>query len=363
MRTSRLRVTLRDVSPAVVRVIDVPAASTLPELHDLLQAALGWTDSHLHQFIAGDTTYGVPHLDFDELQDEDESGANLRDMSAAFVYLYDFGDSWEHDVEILGSGGERPACVDGQGGCPPEDCGGAHGYADLLEILADPAHEEHARMREWAGELPAFDLDATDRLLREVVGEVPASIRLVLDLLAGGVKLTPGGRLPRSIVRQVQEQRSDWYPLGRPASVEEDLYPLAVLHDVLRRVGLLRLAKGMLRPTRAAADDLQVIRRLRSWFEPDGFSDILAGVTVATLETSGPLAPDDLAARVYPLLGSGWATAGRPLTEEDVLSSIRSLGPALVALDLVVADRRLWCAGPSARTLLPRATTLARLWS
>jgi hypothetical protein len=358
-----LRVTLRDVLPAVVRLIDVPAASSLPELHDLLQAALGWTDSHLHQFIAGNRTYGVADPDWGDELNEDESGVDLRDLPPKFVYLYDFGDSWEHDVEVIGSGGERPACVDGEGGCPPEDCGGTHGYAELLEVLADSDHEEHARMRDWAGELASFDRAATDLLLRQTVGEVPGSVRLVLDLLAGGVKLTPGGRLPRSIVRQVQQQRPDWYPLGRPASIEEDLYPLAVLHDILRGVGLLRLAKGVLRPTRATADDLEIVRRLRSWFEPDEFTDILAGVTVATLETSGPLARAELAARVRPLLGDRWSVDGRPLTTADVESAIERLRPELEALDLVAGDWRTARAGPSARTLLPRGTALARLWS
>ncbi len=360
-----MRIALRDVSPPVIRVLDVPAASTLPELHKLLQAALGWTDSHLHQFVAGGRRYGVADPDWgDELNDEDEARAGLRDLPAEFVYLYDFGDHWEHDVAVLGEGGDHPACVDGQGGCPPEDCGGPHGYAELLEVLADPDRAEHERMREWAGVLPPFDRDATDLLVRQTVGEVPVSVRLVLDLLADGVKLTPGGRLPRSIVRQVQEQRPGWYPLGRPASVEEDLLPLAVLHDMLRRVGLLRLVKGVLHPTRAAGDDdLQVIRRLRSWFEPEGFTDILAGVTVAMLETSGPLAPAELAAKVHPRLSNRWSIDGRPLTTEDVRSSISHLGLELRALDLVAGDWGHWCAGTSARTLLPRATALAHLWS
>ena len=88
-----------------------------------------------------------------------------------------------------------------------------------------------------------FDQDETDRYVRQAVGEVPASVRMLLDLTAGGVKLTPGGRLPRALVRQVQEQRPQWYPLDRPASIEEDLLPLAVLHDLMRSVGLLRLAR------------------------------------------------------------------------------------------------------------------------
>ncbi|MFR9804470.1 hypothetical protein ACL02T_19615 [Pseudonocardia sp. RS010] len=112
------------------------------------------------------------------------------------------------------------------------------------------------------------------------------------------MKLTPGGRLPRSVVRAVQEQRPDSYPLDRPASIEEDLPPLAVLHDILRKVGLARLARGVLSPTRAAGDDVEVVRRLRRWFEPGGYEELLATTAVAVLAASGPLAREDLVRRV-----------------------------------------------------------------
>jgi len=359
-----LRITLREVSPAVVRVIDVPAGSSLPELHELLQAALGWTNSHLHQFVAGDRTYGVADPEWgDESGEEDESGVKLRDLPSQFVYRYDLGDCWEHDVEIIGAGAALPGCVDGAGGCPPEDCGGTDGYAELRAVLVDPGHGQHVAMRQWAGELPSFERGATDLLVRQSVGAVPSSVRLLLDLLADGVKLTPGGRLPRSIVRQVQGSRPRWYPLARPASVEEDLYPLAVLHEILRGVGLLRLAGGVLRPTRAAADDVEVVRRLRSWFARDRFTDILAGVTVAVVSIRGPIDSTGLAGGVRPWLGERWSLNGRPLTAADVESEINRLGAQLEALDLVEDDSRAWRAGPSARTLLSRATALAHLWS
>ena len=363
VRTARLRISLRDVSPAVVRVIDVPATSTLPELHELFQVALGWTDSHLHQFVVGDRTYGVVEPEWDDGLHEDEARVRLRDVPARFVYLYDLGDGWEHDVEVVGGGDDVAGCVDGTGGCPPEDCGGAPGFDELQAVLADPGHEEHARLREWAGELPTFDRAATDLLLRQTVGEVPASVRLLLDLLAGGVRLTPGGRLPRSIVRQVQQHRPGWYPLDRPASIEEDLVPLAVLHDMLRRVGLLRMAHGVLTPTRAAGDDLQTVRKLRSWFSDGGFREILAGVVVAVLSTSGPLGRAELAERAYALLGRGWTVDGRLLTCADVETMINRMSAELEAVDLVEGDLLTWRAGPSARTLLTRATAMAAAWS
>jgi hypothetical protein len=253
VRTIRLRVTLREVTPTVARVLDVPAGALLPEVHDLLQAGLGWTDSHLHQFITSDALYGapVPGLDGPE-EEQDESRVRLRDMPAEFVYLYDFGDGWEHDVEILGAGDEQPGCIDGEGACPPEDCGGSGGYAELLEALADPEHEDHAAMWTWVGQRPVFEREATDLLVRQTVGAVPAPVRLLLEQAAGGVTLTPGGRLPRKVVRDVQQHYPDWHPLDdRPASIEEDLPPLAALHDLLRTVGLLRLRHSVLTPIRA----------------------------------------------------------------------------------------------------------------
>lgn len=128
-------------------------------------------------------------------------------------------------------------------------------------------------------------------------------------------------------------------------------------------MGLLRLAKGVLAPTRAAADDMEVVRRLRSWFEPDGFTGILAGLAVAIVSISGPVERGELAARVHPLLDERWSMNGRPLTTADVESAIDRLGAQLEALDLVTGDWKTWRAGPSARTLLPRATSLASLWS
>ena len=258
MRTTRLRVVLLDVVPTVVRVIDVPAAIRLDELHNVLQVALGWTDSHLHQFRTDTATYASADADFDDDDDDDEfdeRGARLTDLPARFGYAYDFGDGWQHEVEVLGPGGELPGCLTGEGACPPEDCGGPHGYADLLAALADPRHPEHRHLRKWVGDrLRPFDREATERQVRAMVGEVPASVGLLLGLLAGGVKLTPGGRLPRAVVRAVQAQRPDWYPLDRPAAIEDDLPPLAALHDMLRHVGLARLAKGVLRPTKAAGE-------------------------------------------------------------------------------------------------------------
>ncbi len=362
MRTTRLRVTLREVEPKVQRVIDVPTAITLDELHDVLQVALGWTDLHLHQYRTDSAVYSIASEGWDDGSDTDEQGVRLSALPPRFDYLYDFGDGWTHDVEVLGSGEDAPGCVDGEGTCPPEDCGGPHGYAELLASLADPRHPEHQAMRDWVGDrLHAFDRQATDRRVRNAVGEVPESVRLLLGLLADGVKLTPGGRLPRVVVRAVQQHRPDWYLLGRPASIEEDLLPLAALHDILRHVGLLRLSRGVLRPTKAADDEVETVRRLRTWFPPRGFSTMVAERAVALVAARGPLTTGDLAAKVFSLLGHGWRRGNDPITVADVDRELYRLENQLAALDLLATTRLAWTAGPSAHSLLPGATLLADL--
>ncbi|HVA74949.1 MAG TPA: plasmid pRiA4b ORF-3 family protein [Acidimicrobiales bacterium] len=368
MRTTRLRVTMSEVEPTVVRVLDVPAGVLLPELHDLLQVAIGWTDSHLHQFVADGIRYGMPDIDgFNEFDDERaETGVSLRSLPRRFTYLYDFGDGWEHDVVVVGPGADRVGVVDGEGACPPEDVGGPHGYAEFLTVLANPTDPEHEHMRGWAAAWrDTFDLATVDLLVQQTVGQVPTPVQLVLSLVPGGVKLTPGGRLPRVFVRQVQEQFPKWGFDARPASIEEDLPPLAALHDLLRKVGLLRLRKGVLAPTRIAGDDMEVIRRLRSWFGPQyGYESLLTTDTLAFLAAEGPCKPQDMAGRLLELLGGRWVTSqGQRLDEARLRSDLYRLECVLVGLDLINTSSGSWEVGPSARWLLPRATALTYLWS
>jgi Plasmid pRiA4b ORF-3-like protein len=370
VHTVRLRVTLREVTPAVLRVLDVPASCTLTELHDLLQIAIGWTDSHLHQFVVpvdvsadvGEVRYGVPDAEFD-CDEHDETGVRLTELPPRFRYLYDFGDGWDHDIEVLGPGEPEPGCRYGEGRCPPEDCGGTSGYAELLQVLADPTHDEHQQMAAWVGAWPEFDQLATDRLVRDMVGRVPPSVALLLELIGDGATLTPGGRLPRALVRQVQQQRPDWYPLDRPAQVEDDLPPLAALHDLLRHVGLLRLSKGVLHRTRAAGDPLEVVRRLRRAFPRREFHSLLAGDLVAVLAAAGPMSPDELADKLFPLFEHGWSTNGHPLTILDLRAGISGMSAQLRGLDQIGGDWRTWQPGAAAHYLLPHATGMTQIWT
>lgn len=372
MRMSRLRIQLREVEPPVVRVLDVPRGSTLPELHLLLQAGMGWVDVHLHEFDTGIARYAPSHPEGfghgfnDGAACRDEAGHKLDDLGARWVYRYDFGDGWTHDVEVLGPGADRPGCAYGEGACPPEDCGGPPGYEELRAALTDPDHPDHATTRGWlGGPLPDFDPAATDQQVRQTVGAVPDSVRLLLDTVGDGVKLTPGGRLPRHLVRAVQEQRPQWGFNGRPAHLEEDLIPLAALHEVLRAVGLLRPRHGVLRATKATGDDLEVLRRLRSWFGPeDGFTALLVTDAVAVLAAHGTQTRDELPARLLELLHPGWSRRGAPITIDDLRRELAGFAAVLEGLDqLTRGPGGRWEPGPSARWLLPRAVALAALWS
>lgn len=169
-KVHRLKVTLRGVRPPVWRRIEVGSDFTLGSLAPVLEAATGWDGSHLHAFDAGGVRYQA-HDEFlhDHRGVRSEDTARVCDVlpavGAKMRWEYDFGDGWEHDVvveaiEALRVGQVVPACVGGARACPPEDCGGAWGYAELLEARSDRNHPRHEDSSEW---LPAsFDPEAFD---------------------------------------------------------------------------------------------------------------------------------------------------------------------------------------------------------
>lgn len=123
----------------------------------------------------------------------------------------------------------------------------------------------------------------------------------------------------------------------------------------------MRLARGVLTPTKAAGDDLQVVRWLRRVCAVDRFDGLLAGVAVAFLAARGPLPRSEVAVLAHPWFPM-WAVNGHPLTPDDLDTALAHVAARLEALDLVVTDRLTWSPGPSAETLLPRATALARIF-
>jgi hypothetical protein len=154
----RVTVTLCHVTPEVWRTILVRPETKLAMLHRYLQAAMGWLDYHLYAFNINGKEYGIPDRDWD-IKIYDARRYTLErlfpSIPATFRYLYDFGDHWEHSVAIEGVQESEyrkqyPICIGGANACPPEDCGGPPGYEEVLKVLHDQQHPEHAEVAAWA---------------------------------------------------------------------------------------------------------------------------------------------------------------------------------------------------------------------
>ncbi len=175
MEIYRVHVSLREIQPLIWRCIELSPTTALNQFHRILQVAMGWGNYHLHEYIVDGRRYGTPDPNYDGPGEViRESGVRLATVlpheGAEILYIYDFGDYWQHDIRLEGifpaePSTRYPRIVGGARSCPPEDCGGSGGYADLLEILLDPGHEEFEHMREWVGprfNAEVFSIDAAN---------------------------------------------------------------------------------------------------------------------------------------------------------------------------------------------------------
>ena len=172
-KTYQIQIVLRGSKPKIWRRILVPSDLLLSDFHVIIQITMGWTNSHLHQFIKDRTFYTKRMADDDfwgEMDNVDYSKIKISDLlkkeKDRIIYEYDFGDGWCHDIilekiiveeEI----GQIPMCIKGKRNCPPEDCGGTWGYQDLLHTISNPKHEDYESMIEWLG--GEFDPDYFDK--------------------------------------------------------------------------------------------------------------------------------------------------------------------------------------------------------
>jgi len=175
------KVGLRGAKPPIWRRLLVPADVSLARLHDVIQTAFGWEDSHMHMF---ETPYGEFGRADRELGHRAETPVTLEQVAAQAAdkirYTYDFGDDWVHEIvveKILDRDPalDYPCCTGGRRAAPPDDCGGIWGYDELVEVLADPDHPEHKERLEWLGlddasqlDPAAFDQDVVNRALAKL---------------------------------------------------------------------------------------------------------------------------------------------------------------------------------------------------
>lgn len=164
---ARLRVEIDDVTPRVVRVVEVPAAIRLDDLHFVLQIAIGWQNGHPFEFRVGDTAWGQPDRDagIDRIPAEQCILADILAVCDIFKYDYVLGEDWEHTVSLLSYGAAQPDVhypnlVSAEGRCPPADIGGPVGYETYLRSIADPNSVDHEEMLEF--DAPDFDPNIVD---------------------------------------------------------------------------------------------------------------------------------------------------------------------------------------------------------
>ena len=180
-----LKVVLAGLKAPIWRRLQVPGNANFGWLHAVLQVAMGWTNSHLHQFKVGGACYSDPRHLFAEFEDDpeifDEAKFTLQQLAPreqdTLGYEYDFGDSWEHEIAVErilppdATAAKLAVCLAGARACPPEDCGSTSGYENLLNILKNRKHPEHKAMQEWLGrpfDAAAFDVANTNTWLRQL---------------------------------------------------------------------------------------------------------------------------------------------------------------------------------------------------
>jgi Plasmid pRiA4b ORF-3-like protein/Domain of unknown function (DUF6398) len=181
-RLFQFKITLQGTEPVIWRRIQV-LDDTLDKLHEHIQTAMGWTNSHLHHFFIQGRRCGDPELIHDDVEPFDGLDSTKTLISAvlppdgaplSFEYHYDFGDTWIHEVLLEGCpppqpGVAYPQCLEGERACPPEDVGGIGGFAEYLQAMADPSHERHQELMDWNGPFDpvAFNPRLTTHVMQE----------------------------------------------------------------------------------------------------------------------------------------------------------------------------------------------------
>jgi hypothetical protein len=166
-RIFQFKITLNGTEPPIWRRIQVPETFTFWDLHVAIQDAMGWNDSHLHEFRVKDPSLGLTEvvgIPVEEFEGETKVHPGLEKKIADYFlaagatadYVYDFGDNWRHTLELEGiiprkEGIRYPLCIDGKRACPPEDCGGIEGFHDFLEAALVLGHKDHGQTLTWAG--------------------------------------------------------------------------------------------------------------------------------------------------------------------------------------------------------------------
>jgi hypothetical protein len=175
----QLKIELLEIQPMIWRRVLVSGSVTLAQLHEVIQASIGWTNSHLHEFIVGAYSYSDPEFEIEDAKSEYRYRlARLAPrVRNTIAYTYDFGDGWEHQIRVENIIENdrrypgRPVCLDGKRHGPPEDCGGSGGYQNFLDAIRNKKHKDHKELLDWVGgsfDPEFFDVDEVNSRLRQI---------------------------------------------------------------------------------------------------------------------------------------------------------------------------------------------------
>jgi hypothetical protein len=179
MKTYQIKISLNGSIPKIWRRLLVPSDLLLPDFHTLIQISMGWENDHLYQFVKGKTFYSPDDGISDELIDVEYEDTKISDLlkkeKDKIIYEYDFGDGWVHDIILEKTLSDdklkNPICIDGKMACPPEDCGGIWGYANMLNVLKQPRHQDYEDFLSWIGtdfDPSDFDKDAVNKIFKRL---------------------------------------------------------------------------------------------------------------------------------------------------------------------------------------------------
>jgi len=170
----KLRITIPDIEPEIWREILIKNDITFKKLHEIIQLSFGWTNSHLYNFDVNGILFSMPDKEFEnnDLDAKNKITEFLIEKGQKALYTYDFGDYWEHEIEIVDvlkkeKGIRYPKCLDGRRNGPPEDCGGIPGYEDVIDALTSKDKGEYEDLLEWLGNYDPekFDIDKINKAI------------------------------------------------------------------------------------------------------------------------------------------------------------------------------------------------------